>query len=41
MATRTNHTFAARWHRFWADFAQPRRDAAALTFARLGLLAYR
>ncbi len=41
MATRKGSAFRARWHEFWEDFAKPRRDPAALAFARLGLLGTR
>ena len=37
----TLETLIARWHAFWSSYAQPHRDPAALSFARLGLLGTR
>lgn len=41
MTNRKHDSLRVRWHKFWADINEPRRDPAALSFARLGLLATR
>ena len=41
MSNHKQSSFRVRWHRFWSEMNEPRRDPAALSFARLGLLATR